>query len=379
MDDRRDRAGIREPLPLFLSRLPAAARLMPYLEQIDANRQHANFGPLEARLARAIESHHKLDAGNVALTANGSLALVHALVAAGAKSGGLAAMPAWTYAATAAAAAAAGLEPWFLDVDENTWALDPDAVAAALASAPAPVAAVVVVAPFGNPADMAAWEKLRDRSGVPVAIDAANGFDSLVVGSVLTMVSLHATKTLGVGEGGFVACTDRDLIRRVRGLANHGFTAPGEAGLRGLNAKLSEYAAAVGLAALDDWAGTRAAYLGLKRAYAAALAAVPGLSPAPGDGADWVTSTCNVVLPGDAAPVIAALNAQGVGARRWWGAPCHHQPAYAGCRRQQLPVTEKLASRVIGLPFFLGMGPDDVARVADALAETLAGVPAGER
>jgi dTDP-4-amino-4,6-dideoxygalactose transaminase len=229
------------------------------------------------------------------------------------------------------------------------------------------------VAPFGNPADVAAWDNLRRASGVPVVIDAANGFDSLAAGHVPTMVSLHATKAFGVGEGGFVTCTDRDLIRRVRGLSNHGFTAPGEAGLRGVNAKLSEYAAAVGLAAFDAWAGTRAAYASLKRAYVAALAEVPGLSPAPGDDADWVTSTFNVVLPGDASPVIAALNDRGIGARRWWDVPCHRQPAYVDCPRQELTVTEKLAGRVMGLPFFLGMEPADVTQVAEALADAVAG------
>lgn len=373
MDDRARPPAGQKPLPLYLSRLPAAAALMPYLQEIDANRRHANFGPLEARLAAAIARHHGLAEGSVALTANGSLALVHALAAAGARPGGLCILPAWTYAATAAAASAAGLEPWFLDVDADTWALDPDAVADALAGAPATVGAVIVVAPFGNPADIAAWEGFRDNTGVPVVIDAAGGFDSLVVGRVPTMVSLHAAKAFAVGEGGLVACADLDLVRRVRGLSNHGFTAPGEAGLRGVNAKMSEYHAAVGLAALDAWADTRAEFARLKRAYADALADVPGLTPAPGDDAEWVTSTYNVVLPGDATPLIAALNEHGIGARRWWAAPLHRQPAYADCRRADLPVTERLAARVMGVPYFLGMDGADVARVAAALADALAG------
>jgi len=216
---------------------------------------------------------------------------------------------------------------------------------------------------------------------VAAVIDAANGFDSLVVGRVPTMVSLHATKAFGVGEGGFVASSDTVLIERIRALANHGITGPGSAGLRGLNAKMSEHAAAVGLAALDAWAATRDGYAALKKTYRSALDDVAGLLPAPGDDADWVTSTMNAVLPVDAGPVIEALDGQGIEARRWWGEACHRQPAYADCPRQELVVTERLASRVLGLPFYLGMAAADAARVArgleNALGAALGDAPSG--
>lgn len=362
-------------LPLFLSRLPTAASLMPYLQEIDANRRHANFGPLAERLAQRLAAHFGLPEKCVTLTANGSLGLLHGLAAV-AEPGGLCALPAWTYAATAAAAATAGLKPWFLDVDETTWALDPARIEAALGKAPGPVSAVLVVAPFGSPADTDAWQAFTGRTGVPVVIDAANGFDSLTPGRTPAMVSLHATKTLGIGEGGFVACRDSDLITRVRGLSNHGFTRPGRAGLRGINAKLSEYAAAVGLAALADWPATRVSYANLTRTYRRAIEDVPGLGPVPGDDGDWVTSTFNVLLPVGADPVIEALDKRGIEARRWWSLGCHRQPAYADCPRgagkDDLPVTDSLADRVLGLPFFLGLGEDDVGRVRAALAAALA-------
>lgn len=358
-------------LPITRSTLPPADRLAPYLREIDQNRRHANFGPLHQRFVAALESH--LGAGRVALAATGSLGLLLALKANGVMAGGLCAMPSWTFAATPAAAAAAGLVPWFLDVDAGSWALDPEQVRQWLSDAPGPVAAVAVVAPFGQPADVVAWDAFSEATGLPVVIDAANGFDALRVGRSLTMVSLHATKAFGVGEGGFVASLDEQMIRRVRDLGNHGFTEPGVAGLRGINAKLSEYAAAIGLAALDDWPATHAAYLALRHQYEAALSSLQGMTLGPETDGDCVTSTFNIRLPVDAAAVVAALNQRGIEARRWWGDGCHGQPAYADCPRLDVPVTQQLARHVLSLPFFLGMEPSDIKHVAGALDEILTG------
>jgi dTDP-4-amino-4,6-dideoxygalactose transaminase len=105
----------------------------------------------------------------------------------------------------------AGLTPYFVDVDPSTWALEPLAIEEEIARPPAAVGAVMVVAPFGRPIDYAAWDEVKDRTGLPVVIHAAAAFDSLQVGEAPAVVSLHATKVLGAGEGGFVArprCVD---------------------------------------------------------------------------------------------------------------------------------------------------------------------------
>jgi SAM-dependent methyltransferase len=91
--------------------------------------------------------------------------------------------------------------------------------------APATVGAVMTVAPFGRPVDGIAWDRYRARTGRPVVIDAAAGFDSLVPCETPSVVSLHATKVIGVGEGGFVASTDEALIKGIRARSNFGFSA----------------------------------------------------------------------------------------------------------------------------------------------------------
>ena len=358
-------------LPISLSMLPSVDKLAPYLRQIDKNRRHTNFGPLHQQFVAAVESH--IGEGKVVLTANGSLGLMLALKAVCDETGGLCAMPSWTYAATPAAACAAGLTPWFLDVDEHSWALDPDQVKARLVDAPNAVSAVVVVAPFGQPADVGAWDAFHELTGIPVVIDAANGFDSLNVGRSPTMVSLHATKAFGIGEGGFVASLDSDLIKRIRNLSNHGFTGFNMAELRGINAKVSEYGAAAGLAALDEWSATRAAYLSLRHEYVLALDGRPNLTSAPDGYVDGVTSTFNIRISDQAEPIIDALNQRGIQARKWWADGCHRQPAFTECPRLDLPVTEDLAEHVLGLPFFLGMESRHIQYIADTLSALLDG------
>ena len=107
----------------------------------------------------------------------------------------------------------------------------------------------------------------RSRTGIPVIMDAAAGFDTAVLSPIPTIVSLHATKALGCGEGGFVMSTDKELISRITGRSNFGFMSRREAMSVGTNAKMSEYHAAVGLSALDEWPKTRATLMKIAKNY----------------------------------------------------------------------------------------------------------------
>jgi len=352
--------------------MPAAETILPYLERIDAKRWYSNFGPLlvelEARLAARFAKP------TLACTAaNGTQALTLALMALDAKPGGLCVMPSWTFVATAHAAIQAGLVPWFVDVDPATGVLDADHVRQRLAHAPGPVSAVMPVAAFGKPLDPAPWAKLHEDTGLTVVIDAAASFDSVDAAPVPTMVSLHATKSLGVGEGGFIASEDPAFITRFRGLTSFGFMGDREARFVANNAKLSEYTCAVGLAALDQWASTRMAYAATAQRLRMALLHTPSAVFQPGWGSEWVSSTCVVELPaGSADAVEAALREQGVDTRRWWGHGCHTSRAFAAYPADPLPVTARLASATVGLPYFADMDIEQVNRVALALAQALA-------
>lgn len=362
-------------VPLMRPLLPTAKRIGVYLERIETGRWYTNFGPLAQLFTERLCAHFAAPQGAVVLSANGTLGLATALMASRAPEGRLCAMPSWTFAATAHAARVAGLEPFFVDVDPDTWALAPDRVGKILAMAPGPVAAVVVVAPFGAPIDPAPWIRFRDAHGIPVVIDAAAGFDTARPSPLPTLVSLHATKIMGIGEGGFVLCDDLDLADDIRARTNFGFAGGRQAQAASLNAKMSEYQAAVGLAALELWPETRARHAALSASYAAALATLPGAVPLPGWGREWLAMTHDVALPaGHAGAVAAALRARGIDSRQWWEKGCHRMPAFQDCPRTRLPATEGLAECVLGLPYFIDMTAVQIARVAEALRSALVGL-----
>ncbi|MDQ0464614.1 dTDP-4-amino-4,6-dideoxygalactose transaminase [Caulobacter ginsengisoli] len=357
-------------LPVARPWAPPAEAILPYLHEADANRWYSNFGPLLTRFEERLADRFAAPT-NIATCANATQAITLTLKALGVQPG-LCLMPAWTFVATAHAAMAAGLTPHFLDVDPQTQVPSPADVRAAIAKGG--VSAVIVVAPYGAPLEHRPWEALMDATGVPVLIDAAAAFDTVTRASLPTLVSLHATKLLGVGEGGYLACEDADLVARVRAQTSFGFQGSRESLVPATNAKLSEYAAAVGLAALDGWPSARLRYAITAQKIRLALALVPEINFQPGWGTHWVSTTCIVRIDGGGAPLLeASLAESGVDTRRWWGGGCQASPAFAGCPSDPLPVTTKLARETLGLPFAADMDEDDIDWLACAVIQAVRG------
>ncbi len=362
----------------YRPRLPEAAVLLPYLQEIDRNSWYSNFGPLVRRLEERLAAHYGMDEGQVVTVANCTSGLALALQSlTDARSGDVGerycALPSWTFVGTAAAVRQAGLTPWFLDVERENWQLTPQIVEAALAQAPGMLAAVMPVAPFGDRADAAAWAAFRRRHGVPVVLDAAAGFDTVTKENAPAVISLHATKPLGIGEGGVVLAESPEQAENIRRRSNFGFDRHHAAAWSGCNAKLSEYQAAVGLAALDAWPQTRALFADSADRYRAVLAAeIDGVIPAPCFARCAVNTGCHVIVEGPPAPaVVSELRARGIEARQWWDQGCHHQPAYAGCKRTALPVTEFLADRALALPYHAEISQNAIGDIVDALRDVI--------
>jgi dTDP-4-amino-4,6-dideoxygalactose transaminase len=338
--------------PVMTPRLPDLEAIAPYLRQIDANRWYSNSGPLADLLAWRLAERFGGTKGRVCPMANATLALTAALLeSAEQRPGAACILPSWTFAASAHAVRLSGLRPYFVDVDPSLGQLTPALAEAALADHD--VAAAMVVSAFGQPVDPAPWEAFRDRHGIAVVIDAAAGFDSVRVSTLATVVSLHATKPVACGEGAFVLCGDVELVERLRRRANFGFDSGRCAQTAGLNAKMSEYHAAVGNASLDSWTTVRQRLMAVGQGYRERFADLPALTLQSGWADTWIGTTLNVLLPEPevAETMCAKLAAVGVEARRWWGAGCHSQPAFRDCRRGPLPATETLALRTLGLPF----------------------------
>ncbi len=351
-------------IPVYATRLPPAAALLPYLERIDASGTYSNRGPLvreyETRLAEALG----LRKAGVVTAASGTAALHGAILATAGRATpqrGLALVPGYTFAATAHAAQACGFEPVFVDVDPDSWCMS----AASLRDHPAlpRVGLVLPVACHGRPHSQAEWAGFVTRTGIPVVIDGASSFEAIradaaaLTGSVPVAISLHATKTVSAAEGGAVVWADRDGLDRVTRHCNFGLTDTRAVGLAGFNGKMSEYHAAIGLASLDALPAIEAERQARGTRFAAA-AARHGLAERVFAWPD-IASNCALWLApsrGAAEARCGALSAGGIGWRRWYGgAGLHREPHFAAPDRAALPVAEDIAARLIGIPCFAGI------------------------
>ncbi len=359
------------PLPVARPSLPRADAITPYLRQLDDARWYSNHGQLITGLEQRLAARFPMGT-QVVTVANATQGLTLALRAMGLPLGGQVILPAWTFVATAHAVMQAGLRPWFVDVDAKTWMLDPAALGA-LGPKLDEACAVIPVAAFGKMPDLAAWRAFREATGLPVLIDAAAAFDTLADARLPAIVSLHATKVLGIGEGGFFATDDPGLAHRVYLQTNFGFHDSRDSQVAATNAKLSEYAGAVGQAAMDSWPYDRLRWLRAAQMLRIALVGHPEVTFQDGWGRDWVTSVCTVGLPaGASARVARVLRENGVDTRAWWGEGCHRSTAFTGCRREALPITEALAGSTLGLPFAIDLDGHDIGRLGAALDQALA-------
>jgi dTDP-4-amino-4,6-dideoxygalactose transaminase len=370
--------SVAPKFPVLSPRLPTADKLVPYLERIDAARWYTNGGPMLRELEELLANHFGVSNQCVVTSANATLAISQALRAVALPTDGLCVVPSWTFVASAAAVVWAGLEPHFLDVAEDSWTIRPEDVLRLAEEQP--ISAVLVVASFGAPLDLQEWDEFTRKSGIPVVVDAAGGFDAYRAQSAEweceapVVISLHATKVFGVGEGAAVIAKNESLAQRIRRFGNFGFQAPRIAELPGTNAKMTEYSAAIGLAQFAEWPANRDIWRQLTDAFVQEVGRVDGVRLAPQFGEGWVSSFGVVQFDEGilAEDVSAFLEGKGIETRQWWGKGCHCQPAYAAYPRSPLPVTTKLGQQVLGLPFWLGLERDDMISIARVLEEAIA-------
>lgn len=363
-------------IKLLVPSMPTAEEILPWLRRIDENRWYTNFGPLNAQFEAELLARMPGPGGMaLATVANCTVGLELALSGLGLPPGGRVLIPAITFVATGTAVVRAGLVPVIADVDPDSWLLTPDIARRALAAGP--LAAVMPVSTFGLAQDVDAWDAFTAETGVPVLIDAAGAFGNQGVGRTTSVVfSLHATKSLGTGEGGFVVSRDAGYLQGIRQATNFGIDLASPTGdcVGGTNAKLSEYHAAVGLAALARWDAEWAGRAALFALYLERLErrGVPVTYQA---GRRGILHTLFVVrLSGcpNMAAVVASLAARGIGSRRWYCPPLYRHTAFSACPLAgPFTVSEGLGQELLGLPFYPGLGEAQVDEVVDSLAEAV--------
>lgn len=362
-------------IPLLIPSMPTAEEVLPWLQKIDANRWYTNYGPLNAEFERELLSRIGNDGIELTTVANCTVGLELALTELGLPPGAHVLIPAITFVATGTAVIRAGFSPVIADVDADSWLLTPTIAQRALELWS--LAAVMPVSTFGKAHDTDAWDAFTKATGVPVVIDAAGAFGNQTAGRTTSVVySLHATKSLGVGEGGAIASRSKDYIDRIRCATNFGIDLASPIGNSrgGTNAKLSEYHAAVGLAALPRWEQNQVLRRRLHALYRERIAqsSLPVLYQS---GSEDHSHTLFIVrLPGcvDIGRIVTELAERGIGSRRWYCPPLTHHAAFLDCAvAGPLTNSEPLGCELLGLPFYPDLGESEVAWVVNCLATAL--------
>lgn len=311
-----------------------------------------------------------LGIGHVVSCASGTDALCLSLRALDIGPGDEVLVPAFTFAAPAEAVALTGARPVFVDIDPDSFLVDPESCRNAVTSR---TRAAVVVHLYGRPADVSG---VRDAIGPDVAIveDCAQSFGARTKGQAtgtfgqVASFSFFPSKNLGgCGDGGAVATGDPGLAARLRALRNHGSSQPYHHETLGLNSRLDELQAAilrVKLPHVAEWNEKRRQAAGL---YTERLQKLGGIRPpADADGHVWHQYT---LLSPQRGALQEQLAKDGIESRIYYPIPLHRQEAYAPwADGVSLPAAEQVCDQCLSLPMFPELSPAQIEQICASLA-----------
>jgi FlaA1/EpsC-like NDP-sugar epimerase/dTDP-4-amino-4,6-dideoxygalactose transaminase len=317
---------------------------------------------LEERVADRLRVDHVVA---VSSCTSGLMLVVQALVEG---RPGPVVLPSFTFSASAHAVAWNGRTPRFVDCDPNTFQMDLARAEAALDGA----SALMPTHVFGAPCSPEAVEKLAASTGVPVVFDAAHAmgatFHERPVGGFgdAEVFSLTPTKPMVAGEGGLIATHEADLAARLRLGRDYGNPGDYDTRFVGLNARMSEFHAAMALESLALLDRTLARRRELALRYVAGLADVPGIRSQVVPLAELSTyKDFTITVDADQFGIdrnqlVAVLAAEGIDTRNYFDPPVHRQQAYRDEPPLCLPTTEAVSGSVVSLPIYPDLSVDDV-------------------
>lgn len=265
-------------IPVTKPYLPSRDKLDRYIDGIYERNWLTNNGPLVQELTRRLEAY--LGVENLLLVANGTLALQIAY-----RTLGVSGQPhgerteaittPFTFIATASSLKWDGIKPVFADIDPDTWCLDPENIEAAITPNSR---AIIPVHVFGNACDVEAIDGIARKHNLTVIYDASHAFgvrykgESLLKYGDAATLSFHATKLFHTGEGGAIVFKSKEDLEQAKKMINFGVTGPERIEELGINAKMNELQAAMGLCVLDEMKTNLASRGAVWKRYEQALA-----------------------------------------------------------------------------------------------------------
>ena len=313
---------------------------------------------------------------------NGTDALALALRALGVGPGMSVVTVSHTAVATVAAIEMVGATPLLIDIESDTYTMDPSELAAVLEHPPAgspPIRAVIPVHLYGQAAALEPIMAVCRHHGIPVIEDCAQAHGATIgdrkVGTFTEVAtfSFYPTKNLGaLGDGGMLATQDAERAARIAALRQYGWQTHYISDDVGVNSRLDELQAAILRVKLRHLDAQNARRQSIAAAYDTALRGTGLAPPARRAGSSHVFHLYVVRTP-DRAALQARLRAAGIGTGVHYPSPVHLQPAYRGriaLGRSGCRATELAAQQVLSLPMYPELTDAQVGLVCEALRES---------
>ena len=368
------------PPDLFVTKpyLPALEDYLPYLEEIWRTGQVTNGGKFHAELE--VRLAEKLRAPQVSLVNNGTLALVIALQSMGIK-GEVITTPV-TFPATVNSLKWCNIDPVFVDIDRHTYNIDPAKIEAAITPR---TTAILPVHVYGRPCKLQEIESVAKRYNLRVIYDAAHAFGvdcdcgKLFTAGDHSALSFHATKVFHTFEGGAIISKDLDAKTKIDRLKNFGFVNDTNIAVPGINSKLNELQAAMGLLQLDHLDFILARRKKIDLIYREALSENDRLYIPPEPKVRQYNYCYFPIEIQDTAAVdrdqlFQSLVSEGISARRYFYPLVSNFSIYRSepsSDLANLPMANDAARKVLCLPIYPDLKDADVERVIEAVTRKL--------
>jgi dTDP-4-amino-4,6-dideoxygalactose transaminase len=379
---RVDELAIFGAPPAFVDRLHIGRpnignreRLLSRFNDILDRRWLTNNGPyvqeFERKLAELVGVKHCI------AMCNATVALEIVIRALGLQ--GEVIVPSFTFIATAHVLQWQGITPVFCDVDSQTHNLDPSRVEELITPR---TTGIIGVHLWGRACDVEALTEIAERRNLKLVFDAAHALGCSAHGRAVgcfgqaEVFSFHATKFCNSFEGGAVATDDDDLAARLRLMKNFGFAGYDQVVSLGINRKMNEISAAMGLTSLESLDDFIAVNRRHYQQYGAALQELPGVKLLAYDESErsnyqYIVLELDESLTGISRDhLLELLWAENVIARRYFYPGCHRMEPYRSIypqAGQMLPVTEQLSERVLQLPTGTSVCPEQIAAVCQLI------------
>jgi len=339
--------------------LPPLEEFTPYLEKIWQEKWLTNNGSFHRQFESKLAGY--LGVSQMSLFTNGTIALITALQAL--RITGEVITTPYTFVATAHSLLWNKNQPVFVDIDPETFNLDPEKVEAAITPQTSAILAVHI---YGTPCDTEKLQQIADVYGLKLIYDAAHAFgvqhngESVLNQGDLSILSFHATKVFNTFEGGAIICNDKKLKQRIDYLKNFGFADEVTVMAPGINGKMSEFQAAFGLLQLEYIDQCIASRKTIANLYREELKETQGVRLLPagveGEGNDsYFPILIEPEYPLTRDELYSKLREHEIYARRYFYPLVSDFPMYRGlpsADAKNLPIAKQIADQILCLPIY---------------------------